>query len=204
MKVNGVAVACTGAGALLMYSGIRGLSITAVLRDIVQGKKFSGDTANQWVFAGSSGGSTSPAAGTGSANGPAIAALAQTFSGHKYVFGGPSNPASGWDCSSFVAYILGRFGIGIPGGTWASVTNNGASHGPVAAAYLIWSGAKTIPRSQVQPGDLLCWETHIGFVASDGKSMISAYDTQSGTLITPIDGAGPTAEVLVCRRLVGV
>jgi hypothetical protein len=140
--------------------------------------------------------------GTGS--GASIIADAEKYVGHRYVFGGPSNPQGGWDCSSFVSYVLGHdMKMSIPGGSWATVTSNGAGHGPVASDYGAWSGAKNKADQNAQhanPGDLLTWNTHVGF-ARAANQMISAYDTASGTINTPIIGAGPSGEQLVIRTI---
>lgn len=160
-------------------------------RDIT---KFEGDLVNYIK-------GVSEAAG-GSGNAASIAAFAETFNGHKYVFGGPSNPNGGWDCSSFVSYVLGHFNIGIPGGSWKSVTNNGSSHGPVAGQYKTWSGG-TNKSSQnvnnIEAGDLLTWDTHVGF-GSGKNQMFSAYSTAQGTIYTPAT-AGPTGEKLLIRTI---
>jgi len=138
----------------------------------------------------------------GSGNAAAIATYAESFEGHKYVFGGPSNPTGGWDCSSFVNYVLGHFNMDIPGGSWKKLTNNGASHGPTANQYQTWSGAKNKGSQSVnniEAGDLLTWNTHVGFGAGKNK-MFSAYDTASGTIYTPAT-AGPTGEQLLIRTI---
>lgn len=138
----------------------------------------------------------------GSGNAGAIASYAESFNGHKYVFGGPSNPQGGWDCSSFVSYVLGHFNMDIPGGSWKKITNNGASHGPVASQYKSWSGAKNKGSqnpNNIAAGDLLTWDTHVGFGAGKNR-MFSAYSTNSGTIYTPAT-AGPTGEQLLIRTI---
>jgi hypothetical protein len=136
------------------------------------------------------------------ANGGAILADAEKYSGHKYVWGGPSNPQTGWDCSSFVSYILGHdFGMTLPGGqSWAKETGSGSEHGPVASAYLSMPGAKNEGHNaaKIQKGDLLVWPGHVGFGAGPGK-MFSAYDTASGTVPSPAQAAG----VMTIMRLLG-
>ncbi|MCL2728808.1 MAG: transglycosylase SLT domain-containing protein [Actinomycetia bacterium] len=140
----------------------------------------------------------------GVASGASILADAMKFQGHKYVYGGPSNPQGGFDCSSFVSYILGHdFGMAIPGGSWKNVTGGGHGHGPTADAYLHWSGAKDKssqdPR-KVAAGDLLVWNTHVGFGAGPNK-MFSAFDTAKGIIMTPLIGFGPSGEQLKIRQI---
>jgi cell wall-associated NlpC family hydrolase len=196
----------TAGGVIFLWSGLRGKSVTGVMRAVIGGEN-PASAANANTVLGATGtttGLSGNGVGTGGAgSGSAIAADALQYVGHPYVYGGPSNPNNGWDCSSFVSYVLGHdLSYALPGGTWSQVTSNGAAHGPIAAQYLLWSGASVIPRNQVQAGDLLCWQTHVGFAANNTQ-MISAYDPADGTVVTPINGAGPTAEVLVCKRVNG-
>jgi len=147
-------------------------------------------------------GTMSFAGGTASAQ--AIVADAEKYIGHPYRYGGPSNPGKGFDCSSFVSYILGHdFGLTIPGGSWQQVTQNGAGHGPVASAYLTWSGAKTkgSDPNSAAAGDLTIWPTHIGF-ARGPNQMVSAFDTAKGTINTTITEGGPTGEKLTLRTII--
>lgn len=181
-----------GGGGILAYCGVTGKSPTGALRALIGGASPStapSDPALAIANYGYAG--AAAAAGAGGAGGAAIVAKALSYVGHKYVFGGGSNPNTGWDCSSFTSYILGQCGYGVPGGTWAKETNNGSAHGPVASQYLAWSGATTVGKSGVTPGCLLVWPTHVGF-AVDANHMISAFDTADGTLVTGWDG--PTGE----------
>jgi cell wall-associated NlpC family hydrolase len=57
--------------------------------------------------------------------------------GTPYVYAGTS-PTSGFDCSGFVMYVYGRFGVEVPHST----------------AMLIDTG-RPVPRSQAQPGDIV-------------------------------------------------
>jgi hypothetical protein len=136
---------------------------------------------------------------SGGATGAAIAAEAKKYIGHPYRWGGGSNPTTGWDCSSFVNYVLHQVGLDIPGG-WAS-TDNGAAHGPVVSSYVSWSGATTVPNSQAQPGDLVIYVgVHIG-IATSNTEFISAEDPAQGTGIAPMSaGPGP----FIIRRVKGV
>lgn len=110
--------------------------------------------------------------------------------------------------SSFISYVLGHdLGLSLPGGSWARVTGRGTIHGPVVMDYATWGGAVTIPTPN--PGALVIWNgvgtnAHIGISIGGGR-MISAYDTASGTIVTPIAGNGPTgAGRPMFRRVLGV
>lgn len=185
--ISGAAVAYTTVGGLVLYSGIKGATLASTVTAVLSGNL---TLSNQEPIQFGSSGSTSTSGSI--TDGAAIIADAEKYAGHKYVYGGPSNPTNGWDCSSFMSYVLGHdMSISIPGGTWAQATNSGASHGPVASDYLSWSGAKTVSVSSVQPGDLLCWPTHVGF-AVDSTHMFSALDTASGTLES--SWSGPSGE----------
>jgi cell wall-associated NlpC family hydrolase len=136
-------------------------------------------------------------------NASAIANDALRYQGAGYRFGG--NPAAGignWDCSSFVSWVLGHdLKMSVP--MYPNGTYNGTAHGPTALQYLTWVGATSIARSSAASGDLCCWATHIGIMIASNQ-MISAYDAAKGTLITAIDGAGPTGEgPAIMRRING-
>lgn len=208
MPVKASYLLLAGGGAILLWSGVKGKSATDVVHNLIGGQspaqaKEANALPSVATLTGSTGLVSNPLAPGGSVSGNAIAMDALQWRGHGYVYGGPSNPNQGWDCSSFVSWILGHdFGLTLPGGSWAQVTSNGSAHGPVAAQYLFWSGANTVSGNQIQSGDLLCWQTHIGF-AADPNHMISAYDSQDGTVLTPIQGAGPGGEIMVVRRVIG-
>lgn len=129
----------------------------------------------------------------GSVNASAIANDALRYQGAGYQYGGsPANGIGNWDCSSFVSWVLGHdLKLSIP--MYPNGTYTGSAHGPTAMQYLTWGGANSIARSSAAPGDLICWATHIGIVVANNQ-MISAYTSSTGTLITGIDGAGPTGE----------
>jgi len=141
------------------------------------------------------------------AGGAAILQDAKKYAGHKYVWGGPSNPKGGWDCSSFASYVLGHDeGYKLPGGkTWDQATSSGKTHGPTSGSFAGMPGAHKVSNSakDIQAGDLLVWPTHVGFGVGPG-TMFSAYDTAKGTLQTPKDmqnASGPSGEKLTVLRL---
>jgi cell wall-associated NlpC family hydrolase len=198
MAVNGFALGSVAVGSVLIYSGLKGKSVLASVQAVVQGKSPS-ILANVNPIKGTGNPNAVPT-GTGqisgSVNGMAIASDALQYNGHKYVWGGPSNPANGWDCSSFVGYVLGHdFSITLPG----NVAWNPNAHGPVASAYR--SMGESIARSAVSAGDLIVWSTHIG-IALNNSSMISALNQSLGTAVTGIENGGPQNESVSYRRLV--
>lgn len=196
MPVSGSAVALTSAGFLFFWSGLKGWMITGTLQDMLTGHQPSHLANPVTVPPGSSPAST--AGGTPSAS--SIANDALQYKGATYVWGGtPAKGIGQWDCSSFVSWVLGHdLKMSIPG--YPNGSYNGSAHGPVAGQYLVWSGAHTVPRNQVQAGDLLCWPTHIG-ISIGGDQMISALDHKDGTVVTSISGGSPPGEPLLVRRI---
>jgi cell wall-associated NlpC family hydrolase len=79
----------------------------------------------------------------------------------------------------------------------------GATHGPNTLSYLLWGGVVTISRSELQAGDLLVWQSHMG-ISLGGDQMISSLDTKDGVKVTSIEGGSPAGEVLFCKRLTGL
>lgn len=143
---------------------------------------------------------------TTATTGTEIASAALRYKGEGYVYGGTGSRPGDWDCSSFVTYVLGHdLGLGVPGGSWASVTGRGTVHGPVVTSYATWSGAVTIPESQAAEGDLVLFVGtgtggHMGIVLGHNQ-MISALDTAQGTLVSPIQGYGPPGAPIIYRRV---
>lgn len=137
------------------------------------------------------------------ANGAMVASDAMKYVGTPYVFGG-SNPTNGWDCSSFVNWVLGHdLNMTLPGSLKPGFA--GTSHGPVVVNYATWTKAKTIPAANVEAGDLCIWvgvgaSGHIG-IAQSPNTMISALNPALGTIVTPINGQGPAGAPLIHRRI---
>lgn len=113
----------------------------------------------------------------GYANGGDVVSDIEKWNGHRYIWGGGANPTTGWDCSSFVNYIVGHdFKLNLPGGgSWAQMTNNGAAHGPVAASYNNWNYGHGVPWSGAKKGDLAIENNgaHIGFIIQDNTQKSS-------------------------------
>ena len=144
--VSGVAVAVGTVGSLLVYAGIRGVNPVEALRDISSGKPLGiskeGTTQGDGAILGEV--DTNVAGG---AVGSVLVSALQQFASDKY------SQASRWtpgysDCSSFIGKGLTSLGIKYPGNS-------------TTGSYLTWSALTTIPKSQIQAGDLLCSPAHI-------------------------------------------
>lgn len=208
-KISGFAVAYTALGTLLLYSGIKGTSLQATFKGLASGQLNSDKVQSigtpQLNILDAHGGSTG-GTGTTGATGSAIADDALKYTGNRYVWGGtPGTTAghdNGTDCSGFVNMVVGRdLGGAIPG--YAAGAYKGASHGPPTGAWLLWGGAKTISKSEIQPGDLAVWQTHMGIFTDNGQHIISALDTKDGVVVTTLAGGSPSGEVMFARRLHG-
>lgn len=95
-----------------------------------------------------------------SEKGGAAVELAKTFIGNKYVWGG-TDPYTGIDCSGFVQYLCGQFGVSLP-----RVANEQVTCGD------------TVPSlSEAQPGDLIFYSKdgtdsgvyHVTMYMGDGQ-----------------------------------
>jgi peptidoglycan DL-endopeptidase CwlO len=190
------AVFAAGVGALVIWSGLKGASVSGGFRSLLTGQKPSG--LNVHPIDGPVTG-VQPGPVISGSTGNAIADDALRYQGTGYQWGGkPAFGINSHDCSSLDNWVVGHdLGMAIPGFRAGSYT--GTTHGPTTMLWAIWPGAKTIPRSEVRAGDLCIWPAfHMGIAVSNSR-MISALNPSKGTQVTGIDGTagGP----LVCRRL---
>jgi cell wall-associated NlpC family hydrolase len=117
-----------------------------------------------------------------------MADKALTYKGHAYAYGGApgKNGTDPWDCSSMYNWVIGHdFNHAIPGAS----NYDGSSHGPPTGSWGIWPGLQHIQSNEVQAGDLIVWVGHMGMAISNTQ-MISALNSNLGTLVTPIAGYG--------------
>lgn len=205
MPVKGSYLAIAGIGAVFLWSGLRGKSVSQVLRAILSGQNpASLSSVNAITQLSGTGnpyavplGSSNVSGGT--ATGQQIASDALQYVGHKYIYGGApgDNGQNGWDCSSFVNWVLNHdLGMAIPGYSghqWPPTT-----HGPTTLSYLGFGSG--ISASEVGAGDLCVWTSHIG-IATTNSQMVSALNEQLGTQVTGILDGGPSGEPLVYRRV---
>ena len=96
---------------------------------------------------------------SGTAN--AVIGLALKYQGAAYVWGGNS-PSTGFDCSGFVQWIYGQYGVNLPRTTFAQ-----------------WNAGAHVSLAQLKPGDLVFFTTegvfanHVGLYLGGG-AFISA------------------------------
>lgn len=162
------ALALAGAGALVVWSAIEGVSLASGLRTFLSGHvPIPAAVSPVATQIGQE------AADLAAGGGSAVSARAMTYlgGGAVYRYGG-GNPTRGWDCSGFVNYVIGHdLAQPIPGVGAGKFTGN--SHGPATSQWALWSGCQTIPRSQCQAGDIIVWPAfHMG-IAVDSTTMIN-------------------------------
>jgi cell wall-associated NlpC family hydrolase len=177
--VSGLAVTLVTAGSVVLWSGIRNATVADTLRGFISGRPvapvrqetaFSRAVAQ--AVAATAAVTSQPQQGlspAGGRSGSAIVDDARQYVGRTpYVWGGSS--ATGADCSGLVNLVLGHdLGLPIPG----HEDGHYSGHGPDTGSWYFWSGAVTVPPDQAQPGDLVCWLSHIGIYVGGGR-MINA------------------------------
>ena len=112
-------------------------------------------------------------------NGQAIVDYACQFIGNPYVWGGTSL-TDGADCSGFVQSVFAHFGISLPRTTYDQI-NTG-----VEVSY-----------DQAMPGDLICYDGHIGIYIGNGQ-IVNAQNPEQGIGISP----ATYTTILSVRRIV--
>ena len=111
-------------------------------------------------------GKTTSEVNTGSASGQAVVDYACQFIGNPYVWGGTSL-TNGADCSGFVQSVYANFGVDLPR---TSYDQRSAGYG---VAY-----------ESAVPGDLICYDGHIGIYIGNGQ-IVNAQSPQYGIGISP-------------------
>lgn len=111
----------------------------------------SGSTGGSSAGSGS-GGNSAPSGGavTGSGRGSEIANFACQYVGNPYVSGGTSL-TNGADCSGFTYRVFSEFGYSLP-----------------RTSYQQRSAGTGVSYENAQPGDLICYEGHVGIYIGNG------------------------------------
>lgn len=112
-------------------------------------------------------------------NGHAIVDYACQFIGNPYVWGGTSL-TDGADCSGFVQSVFAHFGISLPRTTYDQI------YAGVEVSY-----------DQAMPGDLICYDGHIGIYIGNGQ-IVNAQNPEQGIGISP----ATYTTILSVRRIV--
>jgi cell wall-associated NlpC family hydrolase len=182
-------VALVGGGLIFLWSGFRGASITGTLKDLITGVQPKGGVN---PITGTGGGG----AGANGSTPSGVANDALQYEGDPYIWGGADFPRGG-DCSGLGNDVVGRdLGLAIPG----FPSGKFSGHGPVTGQWFSWRGLTTVSQSDMQPGDIVCWLSHMGIAVST-THIISALNPSLGVRETTIAGASPGAEPMRIGRL---
>jgi cell wall-associated NlpC family hydrolase len=89
---------------------------------------------------------------------PRVVEIAFRYLGTPYRWAGAS-PA-GFDCSGFVMYVYGRFGIRLPHSSW-----------------MLWGVGKPVARKDLRPGDIVFFNgrSHVGIYIGNGRFVHSPH-----------------------------
>jgi cell wall-associated NlpC family hydrolase len=98
--------------------------------------------------------------------------VALSFIGTPYVWGGAS--PGGFDCSGLVMYAYARVGVSLP-----------------HSSYALWNVGVSVPRDQLQPGDLVFFNGlgHVG-IYMGGDQFVHAPQSGDVVKVSTIDGHG--------------
>ncbi len=114
-------------------------------------------------------------------DGEAVVEFAKQFLGNPYVWGGTSL-TGGTDCSGFVQGVYRHFGYNLKR----------------TSAQQRTEGVAVPSLSEALPGDLICYNGHIGIYMGAGKGLIHASNPRSGIIMTANPSYRP---ILSIRRI---
>lgn len=161
--IDGVAVGVIGVGALLVWAGIKGASVAAILQDLIKGQAPSATNIKP-IDSTPAAKATNPAQSLGqvvgsTAKGSLILQVAAAKKGQCYIFGAghTGDPCASrcTDCSSYVSCVLSQVM-----GRRINLTTGGLA-----------SIGTAVPYAQRQPGDVIVWNGgtgggHTGIIAT--------------------------------------
>lgn len=111
-------------------------------------------------------------------SGQAVVDYAKQFLGNPYVWGGTSL-TNGADCSGFVQSVYKHFGVDLP-----------------RTSKAMRSAGREVSYSEVQPGDIICYEGHVGIYAGDGQ-IVNAANKRKGITMS----SATNKSIITVRRL---
>ena len=116
-----------------------------------------------------------------------VVGIAMQYLGVPYVWGGES--PKGFDCSGLVAYVYAQVGVSLPHYT---------------VAQWNYSDSASVPRDQLEPGDLVFFYGlgHVGIYVGGGN-FIHAPHTGSVVRIDSLNGAGYSSAYVGAKRILG-
>ncbi len=96
--------------------------------------------------------------------GARVVGFARRLIGTRYAYGG-STPRSGFDCSGFVRYVYGHFGVSLP-----------------HSSYAQFDRGRRVALSSLRPGDLVFFDGlgHVGMYIGNGRFI---HAPRSGTRV---------------------
>lgn len=133
---------------------------------------------------------TASSRGSSGSTAEKIIDYAKRFLGVNYVWGGTT--PKGFDCSGFVKYVFGNFGV-----TLNRVTTEQAKQGT------------SVKKANLQPGDLVFFDTngghnrinHVGLYIGGGKFIQSSSGSSSGVVISSITEGFYSNTYMTARRV---
>ncbi|MDD5940098.1 MAG: SH3 domain-containing protein [Lachnospiraceae bacterium] len=128
---------------------------------------------------GKSSGSTAKQSASGASKGQQVVNYAMQFLGNPYVWGG-SSLTNGTDCSGFTMSVYAHFGVSLPHYD-AAQRSCGTSVGSLSAA---------------RPGDLVCYDGHVGIYIGGGQ-IVNASNPRTGITVTN----ATYRQILAIRRI---
>lgn len=114
---------------------------------------YNGKTAYVSKSYVSTGSSSSTSSSSSKSAGQAVVDYAVQFVGNPYVTGGTSL-TRGADCSGFVLSVYKKFGVSLP-----------------HSSYAMRSYGKAVSRSNIQPGDVICYSGHVAIYVGNGRTV---------------------------------